>query len=285
MGEKPRQPWVACLMTLLVRGLGHLYAGSPKRGIALYAIEQLLFFISAGLTLITAPNQVISITLFFTVIAFITYCVIDCARIAKGRNKYYEVQEYNKWYVYIGYYIIFLLVFTTLVSKIVMPRFGEYYKVTSGGMEPTLLTGDWMFIDHQKSAKEPRKGDIIVFECPKDRTRDFVKRVVAVGGDTVEVRQKDLFVNGTPVKNPYVTHKEAYATIPATQSPRDNFGPEVVPEGTYFTMGDNRDNTNDSRFWGVAPKDKIKGTVKSIYWSWDGETHAVRWNRIGMKVQ
>lgn len=121
------------------------------------------------------------------------------------------------------------------------------------------------------------------FEYPEDPSKDFVKRVVAVGGDIVAIRNKELFVNNKPAKESYVVHKEL-GVIPASQNPRDNFGPSTVPEGYYFTMGDNRDRSYDSRFWGFVEKSKIKGTVRNIYWSWDRNKNEVRWNRIGTKV-
>lgn len=97
------------------------------------------------------------------------------------------------------------------------------------------------------------------------------------------IKDKELFVNNKPVKESYIVHKEP-DVVPASQNPRDNFGPATVPEGSYFMMGDNRDRSYDSRFWGFVEKSKIKGTVKNIYWSWDRKKIEVRWNRIGTKV-
>jgi signal peptidase I len=150
-------------------------------------------------------------------------------------------------------------------------------------MEPTLLIGDHILVDKSKSAKNPKQGEIIVFEYPEDSTKDFVKRVVAIEGDTIEIKDKNLFVNGRQLQEPYIAHKESNI-IPATDNPRDNLAPKVVPPGSYFTMGDNRDRSYDSRFWGFVPKDNVKGTVKNIYWSWDREKSAIRWDRIGNKV-
>jgi len=138
--------------------------------------------------------------------------------------------------------------------------------------------------DRSQSARKPNRGDLIVFEYPEDPTKDFIKRVVALGGDTIEIRNKELFVNGKAVSEAYAVHNEANM-VPASENPRDNLGSKTIPDGEYFVMGDNRDRSYDSRFWGTVPKSKIKGTVKSIYWSWDKEKFAVRWNRVGVKVQ
>ncbi|WP_085812930.1 signal peptidase I [Geoanaerobacter pelophilus] len=137
--------------------------------------------------------------------------------------------------------------------------------------------------DRTQSAKNPKRGDLIVFEYPEDSSKDFIKRVVAVGGDMVEIKDKELFVNGKTVKEPYAVHKET-DLIPATINPRDNYGPQVVPKDSYFVLGDNRDRSYDSRFWGAVTKNKVKGTVKNLYWSWDKKNLLVRWDRIGMRI-
>jgi len=160
----------------------------------------------------------------------------------------------------------------------------KVYKIPAASMEPTLLVGDHILVDRSKAARVPRRGDLIVFKYPEDPSKDFVKRVVAVAGDTVEIKDKILLINGKTVKEPYIVHKEK-KTIPATENPRDNLPLLKIAADSYFVMGDNRDRSYDSRFWSTVSKDKIKGTVKSIYWSWDKTTMSVRWDRIGKTVQ
>jgi len=150
-------------------------------------------------------------------------------------------------------------------------------------MEPTLLNGDHIFVDRRQTAKSPHRGDLIVFNFSGAPKIEMIKRVVAVEGDTVEIRNKVLIVNGKTITEPYAAYNQPY-TIPANQSPRDNFGPHIIPASSYFVMGDNRDRSYDSRFWGVVPRDNIKGTVKSIYWSWDPQGLSTRWERVGMNV-
>jgi signal peptidase I len=148
-----------------------------------------------------------------------------------------------------------------------------------------LLIGDHLLVDRQSTARNPERGDLIVFEFPEDpegSKRDFMKRVVAIEGDSVEIRDKVLFLNGEKVAEPYVVHMDAKTS--SSGSPRDFFGPVTVPESAYFVLGDNRDRSYDSRFWGFVGKDEVKGTVKIIYWSWDSSQGTVRWNRIGMDV-
>jgi len=158
------------------------------------------------------------------------------------------------------------------------------YKIPAASMEPTLLVGDHILVDRSEASRAPRRGDLIVFQYPKDPSKDFVKRVVAVAGDTVELKDKVLLINGKVVKEPYIVHKEK-ERFQATENPRDNSPLQKIAADSYFVMGDNRDRSYDSRFWGTVSKDKIKGTVKSIYWSWDRTTMSVRWDRIGKAVQ
>ena len=129
--------------------------------------------------------------------------------------------------------------------------------------------------------RKPHRLDIIVFKYPEDESKDFIKRVIGEPGDVIEVHDKVVYVNRRALIESYVIHRDPM-TIPAgPQSPRDNLGPLTVPEDSYFVMGDNRDQSLDSRFWGFVPRPKIKGKAFMIYWSWDGPNTWVRWNRIG----
>ncbi len=169
----------------------------------------------------------------------------------------------------------------------------QAFKIPSGSMENTLLIGDHILVNkfiygirmpftNQTliPVKEPHRGDIVVFKFPGDPKVDYIKRVVGIPGDVVEEHNKQVFVNGKPEDNPYAIHKDPY-TIPAAYSPRDNFASLTVPPNSLFVMGDNRDNSNDSRFWGFVTYDKLRGKAFMIYWSWDSDDFNVRWNRIG----
>jgi len=127
---------------------------------------------------------------------------------------------------------------------------------------------------------DPERGDIIVFKFPEDPSKAFIKRVIGTPGDTVEIRNKVVVVNGQPLEEPYTQH----TSPPASQPRRDNFGPGTVPPGKYFAMGDNRDESYDSRFWGFVDRKAIKGKAFIIYWSWKSLTD-IRWSRIGDLVE
>jgi len=281
---KPRKPWVAGVLTLVTRGLGHLYAGNPGRGIVLFVMEQLAYISFAFSAAAFTPDIYFLAVAILLNLGYTVFCVRDAVLIANLNKDTYLLKPYNRWYFYVGYLILLSLCISTPISAGLKANLIKAYKLPSGAMEPTLLIGDHVLIDRTKSGRLPKRGDIIVFEYPEDPTKDFIKRVVAVEKDTVEVRDKQLLVNGKEMIEPYIVHSEP-ETIPAAQNRRDYFGPQVVPPGCYFTMGDNRDRTYDSRFWGAVPKAKVRGVVKSIYWSWDKEKRAVRWDRIGVKIR
>jgi signal peptidase I len=170
----------------------------------------------------------------------------------------------------------------------------QAFKIPSGSMIPTLSIGDHILVNKFLygiklpftdaiivAVSSPRHGDIIVFKYPEDESKDFIKRVVGTPGDIVEVRNKEVYVNGARVDDPRVQHTDREIQ----PNKRDHFGPVTVPPGSYFVMGDNRDQSLDSRFWGFVKENKIRGKAFLIYWSWDGADTWVRWNRIGKVIR
>ncbi len=168
----------------------------------------------------------------------------------------------------------------------------QAYKIPSGSMKPTLLIGDHILVSKFSYGiklpfirstvipiGEPKRGDIVVFIYPEDRSKDFIKRLIGVPGDTIEIRNKKILLNGLPFDDGHGVHSDSII-IPASVQPRDNFGPVKVPEGSLFVMGDNRDESYDSRFWGFVNMKDVLGKALIIYWSWNQEEYGVRWNRI-----
>ena len=160
-------------------------------------------------------------------------------------------------------------------------------------MKPTFLVGDHILVSKfiygvkipfiRKTLipiSEPKRGDIVVFIYPEDRSKDFIKRVIGVGGDTIEIKNKKTYLNGLPMNDSHGVYADDFI-IPGSIQPRDNFGPVTVRPGTIFVMGDNRDHSYDSRFWGPVDLKDVMGKAFIIYWSWDKEDHGVRWSRLG----
>ena len=151
-------------------------------------------------------------------------------------------------------------------------------------MKPTLLVGDHILVGKLlKNFDEIERGDIVVFVYPPDPRKDFVKRVIGLPGDLIEIIDKELYINERLFKEIYVIHTDDHI-FPAKINSRDNFGPIRVPEDSLFVLGDNRDASFDSRFWGFVELSMVKGKVTRIYWSWDKQNSQVRWNRIGLTV-
>jgi signal peptidase I len=193
-----------------------------------------------------------------------------------------------------GMYAIGMLVamcIGALVQTAVRVTWVEAFKIPAGSMIPTLQIGDHIWV--AKTARSPARGDVIVFRYPKEPDKDFVKRVVAVGGDTIEVRDNQLVLNGQPVARKHVDEPCEYQDYDAesgeAQTRRceawdetldgrtyrvvfDRNGgvhstrPFTVPADSYYVVGDNRDNSHDSRFWGAVPHDLVKGTARTIWW-------------------
>lgn len=169
----------------------------------------------------------------------------------------------------------------------------QAYKIPSGSMKPTLLIGDHILVSKFNYGIKlpflrttlipvgaPQRGDIVVFIYPEDRSKDFIKRLIGVPGDTIEIRNKKILLNGLPYNDKHGVYVDNFI-IPGAVQPRDNFGPVTVPEGSLFVMGDNRDESYDSRFWGFVSKKDVLGKALIIYWSWNREEHWIRWSRIG----
>jgi len=194
---------------------------------------------------------------------------------------------FREYYEAILVAVIFTLFARTFVA--------QAFKIPTGSMENNLLIGDHLFVNKFVYAphwdtplhrllpyRDVERGDVVVFKYPQDPGRDFIKRAVAIGGDEVVVRAKQLLVNGTPEVNSNVVHKDSQTFpdspfLPSTLRSRDTFGPYRLPLETVFCMGDNRDNSHDSRFWGPVPRSYFKGRALFIYWSYKAEPNAHEW--------
>lgn len=192
-----------------------------------------------------------------------------------------------------GEAIIIAIVLALFIRAFVIQAF----KIPSGSMQPTLQIGDHILVNKfiygikipftNKTlipGKEPKRGDIIVFIFPEDPKKDFIKRVIGVPGDVIEIRDKKIWVNDEPLNDTYGFYSDP-RIIPESIRPRDNLSGITVPPHKLFVMGDNRDHSYDSRFWGFVDFSRVKGKAFIIYWSWDKENFGVRWGRIGHLIR
>jgi signal peptidase I len=200
--------------------------------------------------------------------------------------------------------------FETLVIAVVLALFVrtwvfQAFKIPTGSMENNLLVGDHLIVNKMIFApavtgierailpdRGVRRGDVVVFKYPEQPERDFIKRVIGLPGDRLELRRKKIYINGQPLEEPYVRLIEPPSTSPGrTDDVREEYGPVTVPDGQYFMMGDNRDNSQDSRYWGFLPRSYIKGQALFIYFSFEegaaltDVVGGTRWRRILGRVR
>jgi signal peptidase I len=206
-----------------------------------------------------------------------------------------SAQSKSVWREYVEAIIIAVILALFIRTFVV-----QAFKIPSGSMVPTLTIGDHILVTKFLydikvpfwdkiliKFSPPQRGDIIVFKFPEDESKDFIKRVIGLPGDTIEIRSKRVWINGELLAESYTQHVDP-GIIAHQIQPRDNLGPLAVPADSYFVMGDNRDQSLDSRFWGFVKLEKIKGKAFLIYWSWDGRgdlANWVRWGRIGKVIR
>lgn len=231
--------------------------------------------------------------------------------------------------VQFGWFFDWLRVFPAAIALFLVLRavLVEAYKIPSGSMESTLLVGDFLLVNKLvygatipltsvklPTVREPKRGDVVVFVWPVDPTKNFVKRLVALPGDTVAMQQGVLLLNGLEQDERYVVHTDpgvdpvaedfrwqrSYLVKTATAAPaprsyrpsRNNWGPLVVPEDHFFVLGDNRDNSLDSRYWGFVPDSLMRGTPMMVYYSYTPDSSStapwltnIRWRRLGERIR
>jgi signal peptidase I len=176
----------------------------------------------------------------------------------------------------------------------------QAFKIPTASMENNLLVGDHLLVNKfvfgpaEKGiartllpVRNIERGDIVVFKYPDEPERDFIKRVIGLPGDTVELRNKKVHINGRPLDEPYVHFLEPAAAGQEVTSfdVRERYGPVKVPDGQYFVMGDNRDNSQDSRYWGFLPRDFVKGRALMIYWSYESGGQEYSENGVGATIR
>ena len=290
--NKPRKPWISGIFTVFSIGLGHIYTGEAKRGIILFFIGQALLVISMSLLLLPViPINLIAT--FFIILTFVVCCVVDAVRMSRKSKFSYNLKKYNKWYVYVLFALITAFVIQPMNEFAIKKNIVQAYNIPSSAMKPTLLVGDHILVNkltHNKA--QPICGDIIVFKFPLDPEKDFIKRIVGVAGDKVEIRNKQVFVNNIKADSSFVQFTDSFIVpgcLPGIRQDapcrKDNFGPIKVPENKLFVMGDNRDQSFDSRFWGFVDSKAVNGKAFIVYWSWDKDKFKTRWDRIGKRIQ
>lgn len=272
---KRRKPVVALLLSLITPGLGQMYNGQLRRGITLY----LAGFLLATILSFTGMffkfyGMILSLVI---ILGFLLFILLDVL-FGAIKLKKIALTSYNKWYIYLVIFLISTFVIGPLLSGFIRSNIVRAYKIPSSGMEPTLLVGDYLIANVQYYKNEkPKRGDIIIFPHPKDASKDFIKRVIASEGEKLEIVHNKIYISDRLIEDPWGYHSDKTLLPKYSQLP-ERFGPVVVPEHSLFVLGDNRDNSQDSRFWGFVDVTTIKGKAMYIYWSKNK-------SRIGMNIR
>ena len=195
------------------------------------------------------------------------------------------------------------IVIAVILALFVRTFVVQAFKIPTGSMENNLLIGDHLLVNKFVLGPAPsaieravlpmgtiRRGDVLVFKYPEQPDRDFIKRVIGLPGESLEVREKKVWINGTALDEPYAHYlspaSEGSALHEVTSyDVRERYGPVIVPAGHYFMMGDNRDNSQDSRYWGFLPRENIKGKALLIYWSYEAEREEYQEEGAGAAVR
>jgi signal peptidase I len=305
-----RVPWRAALLGLGAPGLGQLYSGRPFRAIVIHLLSGGVPFLYVRAFFIPLKPWNLIVPLAILLSSWLVF-LGDAVRCAKTAALDYRLKSHNRWYIYL-LLVVLTGVEQQLIKSSLHARLAEGVKNVTGSMLPTLVPGDNLFVNKRAYVdRTPKHGDLIDFRYPLDPSVKYLKRVIAVGGDVVRIEHKKVYLNGKPLFEPYAQFQSPSDALPL----RDDFPPsgrvlEAVParwgldlawkrempgfvrtDGLHippdcvFVLGDNRDNSLDSRFYGFVPRANILGKAEVIYFSWDAKAHRVRWDRLGEILQ
>lgn len=272
MKTRARKPIAAALLSSVVPGLGQLYNSQPVKGILFYLAT---FFLIILLSFTGLQFSFFGLMAIILLALFLWLFIVVESFTTASKVKSRPHRPYNKWYIYL---LIILLSFgidlalTDFFLKDVLGIKG--HKILSDSMQPTLQKGDYIMIRlRYYRSRKPERGDLVVLKNPQNPSQELIKRVVGLEGEKFEIRNKRVFINNSPLQEDYKTRLDSSVYIrklsPFDNSIRDNCGPLIVPWGHCFVLGDNRDNSLDSRHWGSVSLKHITAKALYIYLSAD----------------
>lgn len=270
---KAKEPLLAVMLSVILNGLGQVYAGRMLRGGVFFLFP--LFTVFPSWLYFINPNTSVNIFALVPIVILILFgiwVIFDAHSCAKTYNTTNNLERKisggKKTLLIIGI-IFFAFIFNPLqiiaqsITGYIRSNVVQAYKFPSGSMEPTIQKGDRFLADKAVYKKSiPRRGDLIVFKYPPDPKKEFVKRLIAFGGETVEIKEGRIYINGescvdAKIKDRYYYNRGDYGQINK---------PVTVPEGAYYVLGDNSASSQDSRYWGFVPSKDVSGKVYKIYW-------------------
>ena len=309
--SKERKPLFALALSLFLTGLGQLYNGKPKKGILLFFISLVFPLLLFQLSVVGPGRMPIALLLlsFLSDLGIYVWAAMDAWKQAKRVEKGYMLKAYNK----LSIYVLLIIIANFLAYGLIMNLRKGYsfvlpYRMSTGSMMPTILAGDLILtdrrIDHAAENHGLKRGELVVFKYPKNKEKHFIKRVIGLPGDEVEIIGMDLYVNGEKrtggevpslperreekFKEGTVAFSEegdsgTYNVIYFEGTARKNLK-VTVPEGFCFVLGDSRDNSADSRHWGMVPLDDVVARARQVYFSVNPDG-GIRWKRIGKLLE
>ncbi len=303
-----RRPWLAALLSLVAPGLGQLYAGRPNAALGFALGLQVVGWVVLSLWVLLPPSQFIVLIGFLILLSALAAAVANAGVAAYRAGPSYELRPYNRWYGYLAAFVL-LTLWHRSSAWLAKRNLAEPFRIPSAAMEPTLLVGDFIYVAKlPRSLLTPQHEAIVVFLSVEDSTPylHLVKRVIGTSGDTLQMVRDTVYRNGQRLDEPYTLHlagdrihddeqrlrqirawQMAYYLGPDSSHYRPttrDWGPIVVPQNHCFVMGDNREQSYDSRYYGFVPFANIRGQPRFLYFSYDPAATAVRWPRIGRAI-
>jgi signal peptidase I len=303
---RERKPLFALALSFLLTGMGQVYNGKPRKGILFFAASIVLPFLLFQLSVV-GPGQapIVLLILFFALdLGIVIWAALDAWKQAKRLGKNYRLKIYNKLIVYVLLIVGLSLLFGRFIDWRKLEFWTVPYRKATGSMMPTILAGDFILadkrIDRSSENRGLRRGELVVFKFPRDKTVHFVFRIIGLPGDEVELRGMELYVNGVKWTSQEASLTEGqklesagkdiialyeqsdtgvHKVYYSKETTRSDFK-ILVPEGCCFVLGDNRDISADSRHWGAIPLTDIVARPRIVYFSLDPKG-GIRWGRIG----
>jgi signal peptidase I len=257
--RKKRNPYFAAIATFGIVGLGQLYNGQIRKAAIMYAL-----WLATAVFMILVPIST-SLSWLLTALALpvlVGLTAMADAVISARKSREIDLRSYNRWYVYLALFIIQCLLISQIEADWLMPSV-KAYKIPTQSMSPTIEMGDKIIADMKVyQNKAPLRGDLIVFKYPLRESVSYVKRLIGLPGEVLEIRNRTVFINGQPLQENYVKYLDP-------GSVNEHFGPVAIPPNQFFVLGDSRDNSQDSRYWGLVKQSQILGQARYLYWATD----------------
>jgi len=281
---KPKEPLLAVMLTFVFLGLGQIYSGRKKRGFLFMLIAwaplallfPFIYYIKDPDTTFNSISVIAGLFLSGIYVVFTIFVIVDSYLSVKKFNTTHNLERSLGWrkrcILILGILFFWFLlnpseIIAGSLANIMRGNFVMAYKIPSESMAPTLNKGDKLFVDKAVYRKsDPQRGDVVVFLFPEDKSKDFIKRVVGLPGETVEIKKSDVYINGSKLKHhPFISNNKYY-----NEEPYGVYGePVKVPDGHYYVLGDNSSMTRDSRYWGFVPREDITGKAIKVWYPLD----------------